>query len=39
MLNSEENYKTEVMNNIYHVYNQDLLPQPHWKVLEFLNKT
>ena len=39
MLNSDENYKTEVMNNIFRVYSQDLLPQPHWKFLEFMNKT
>ena len=39
MLNSDENYKTEVMKNIYSVCVQDLLPQPHWKFLEFLNKT
>ena len=37
MLNSDENYKTEVMNNIYHVYNHDLLPPNHVKFLKFLN--
>lgn len=39
MLNNEENYKAEVMNNIYRVFHQDLLPYPHFKFLEFLNDT
>ena len=39
MLNTDENYTTEVLTNIYNVYNQDLLPQNHSKMLEFLNES
>ena len=38
MLNNDENYKAEVMDNIYRVFHQDL-PYPHFKFLEFLNDT
>ena len=38
MLNSDENYQTEVINNIFHVYSQDLLPKSHSKFLEFLER-
>ena len=36
MLNTEGNYQIEVMNNIYKVFHQDLLPPNHSKFLEFL---
>ena len=38
MLNSDENYQTEVMNDIFHVYSQDLLPKSHSKFLKFLER-
>ena len=35
MLKSDERYKSEVIRNIYDVYNQDLLPANHYRFLEF----
>ena len=37
MLKSDESYKSEVMKNIYDVYNQGLLPPNHYRFLEFLH--
>ena len=39
MLNTEGNYKIEVMNNIFKVFHQDLLPPDHYKFLEFLSES
>ena len=37
MIKSDESYKSEVIRNIYDVYNQDLLPPNHYRFLEYLS--